>query len=83
MIVNIELTQSGTDKFNAFFAQNAKESVSMQAVLSEALDIFQERASMEETLSYELGKSYTNSGNPAILTLDDADVLIETADDDE
>lgn len=83
MITNIELTQSGVDKFNTFFAANAKDGTSVQAVMFEMLDVLQERAIMDESLSYELARQYTISGNPALLTLADADVTVTEEDDDE
>lgn len=81
MITNIELTQSGAAKFNQFFADNAKEGVDIQAVTFELLDIMQERASMEESLVYELGGQYTRSGNPALLTLDSQDISVTEEDE--
>jgi len=82
MITNIELTQSGVGKFNTFFAANAKTGVSMQAVMFEVLDVLQERASMDESLSYELGRQYTISGNPEILTMDATDIAVTEEDDE-
>lgn len=82
MITSIELTQSGVDKFNTFFAAHAKTGVSMQAVTLEMLDIMQDRASMDESLSYELGRQYTLSGNPEILRLDDTDIRLTIEDDE-
>lgn len=82
MITNIELTERGADKFNTFFAAHARDGVSMQAVMFEMLDVMQDRASMDESLSYELGRQYTSSGNPEVLTLDAEDVLLTTEDDE-
>ena len=82
MITNIELKPSGVEKFNRFFSAHAKEGVSMQAVMFEVLDVIQERASMDEALEYELGRQYTISGNPELLTLEPSDITVtEEADD--
>lgn len=83
MITNIELTQSGTDKINDFFATYAKAGVNMQAVMLDVLDVLQERVSMDESLSYELGRQYTISGNPEVLTMAQADISVTEEDDDE
>jgi hypothetical protein len=80
MITNIELTQTGADKFNGFFAAHAKDGVSMQAVMFEVLDVLQERASMDESLVYELGRQYTISGNPELLTFGASDVEVTEGD---
>lgn len=82
MITNIELTQSGATKFNQFFADNAKSGVSMQAVMFELLDVIQERATMDETLVYELGSEYTLSGRPELLTLSKDDISVTEEDDE-
>jgi len=82
MITNIELTQSGVEKFNQFFADHAKTGVDMQAVMFELLDVMQERASMDESLVYELGGQYTRSGNPALLTLDIQDISVTEEEDE-
>ena len=76
MITNIELTPSGAAKFNSFFADYARAGISMQAVMFEVLDILQERAIMGESLTYELGRQYTVSGNPELLMLTAADVTV-------
>jgi hypothetical protein len=82
MITNIELTETGTTKFNIFFAAAAKEGVSMQAVMFELLDILADRASMGESLSYELGSQYTITGRPEILRLDASDVAVTEESDE-
>lgn len=76
MITNIELTDSGTEKFNKFFERVAKPGVKLQAVTFELLDILQDRASTGESLDYELGRQYTVTGNPEILNLEAADVSV-------
>lgn len=83
MITNIELAPSGVEKFNRFFADYAKEGVSMQAVMFEVLDIMQDRVSMDESLVYELGKHFTSTGRPEILTLDSEDISVTEEPDDE
>ncbi len=82
MVTNIELTETGATKFNAFFTNNSKDGVHIQAVMFELLDILADRVSMGESLSYELGSQYTNTGRPEILRLDDQDVSVtEEADE--
>lgn len=82
MITNIELTESGTTKFNNFFSAVAKDGVSMQAVMFELLDVLTDRAGMGESFSYELASQFTNSGRPEILSLEASDVVVtEEADE--
>jgi hypothetical protein len=82
MITNIELTETGVEKFNQFFNDCARDGVRSQAVLFEALDVFQERVISGESLSYELGKSFTATGRPEILYLTRDDILVTEESDD-
>ena len=79
----IELNESGAAKFNAFFERAAKPGTGMQAVCADMLDTLLDRASMGESLSYELHRNRTNSGNPELLILDSSDVEMTECDDDE
>ena len=83
MITNIELKPSGVEKFNTFFAQNARDGLDMQVVMLDVLSALQERAIMDESLVYELGRFDTQSGNPALLTLTDADISVTEEPEDE
>jgi len=82
MITNVELTESGINKFNSFFALTAKDGVDMQAVMFEMLGVLENRACMSESFSYELHHQFTVSGRPEVLHLDADDVFItEEADE--
>ncbi len=83
MITNVELTEAGTAKFNAFFERCAKPGTNMQAVSFELLDKLLDRASVGDALHYELHRQHTNSGNPEVLSLDAADVEVTHEADDE
>ncbi len=76
MIKNIELTDSGIEKFNKFFSDLAKDGVRIDAVMMEMLGIMEERARAGESMVYELGHQYTNTGNPELLRLDAEDFEI-------
>ncbi len=82
MIVNLELTESGSEKFNKFFHDSAKDDINIQAVLFEVLDVMQERAANKESFVYELGHLYTKTGRPEHLHLSPRDVKITEEDDD-
>lgn len=82
MITNIELNDSGAAKWNAFFRDNASESLRLEPTTFEMLDCMLEAAAMGETLTYELGAQYTNTGRPMLFSLDRADIeLTEEADE--
>lgn len=82
MITNIELTDSGAAKWNAFFAANAGEALKLQPTTFEMMDCMLEAAAMGESLTYELGAQYTNTGRPMLFSLDRADIeLTEEADE--
>lgn len=83
MITNVELTDSGTAKFNQFFADHAKPGTNMQAVCFDLLDKLLDRVSMGEGLHYELRRQHTNSGNPELLFLDATDIELTEAPDEE
>lgn len=83
MITNVELNESGTAKFNAFFESNAKAGTNMQAVCFELLDKLLDSASVGESLTYELHRQHTNSGNPEVLSLDASDVIVTEEADEE
>lgn len=83
MITNVELNESGTAKFNAFFERNAKPGTNMQAGCFDLLDKLLNRTAMGESLHYELHRQHTNSGNPEILSLDSVDIEITEVSDDE
>ena len=83
MITNVELTDSGTAKFNAFFAAHAKPGTNMQAVSFDLLDKLLDRVSIGDALDYELHRQRTNSGNPEVLSLDAADIQLNEQPDDE
>lgn len=83
MITNVELNESGTAKFNAFFERHAKPGTNMQAVCFDLLDKLLDRTVMGESLHYELHRQHTTSGNPEILSLEPADIEITEAPDDE
>jgi hypothetical protein len=83
MITNIELTEAGTAKFNAFFERCAKPGTNMQAVSFELLDKLVDRVSIGDALHYELHRQHTNSGNPELLCLDQADIEVTEESDDE
>lgn len=82
MISTLELTESGTAKFNNFFASFAKDGVSIQAVLFEMLDVIQDRAANQESYIYELGHVYTKTGHPELLRLSADDIKITEEEDD-
>lgn len=77
MITSIEFTESGIAKFNAFMQSTAKPEVRTEAVMWEALDILADRASNGEAMTYELGRRYTLSGNPALFTITADDYMVE------
>ncbi len=83
MITNVELNESGTAKFNAFFERHAKPGTNMQAVCFELLDKLLDRAAMGEALHYELHRQHTNSGNPELLFLDASDIIVTEEADEE
>jgi len=83
MITNVELNESGTAKFNEFFAKHAKPGTNMQAVCFELLDKLLDRAAMGEALHYELHRQHTNSGNPELLFLDSTDIEVTEEADEE
>lgn len=76
MITNIELTDSGVEKFNAWFADVAKPEVRIDVVMFEMLSIMQDRWNSDEFRVYELGQRYTNTGRPELFRLDDIDVVV-------
>lgn len=81
MITSIELTDSGTAKFNDFFSSAAKPGIEITEILWEVTDVLQDRASSGETLTYELHHQYTQSGRPELLTLEPSDISVTKADD--
>lgn len=82
MITNIELNDSGAAKWNAFFKDNASESLCLEPTTSEMLNCMLEAAALGETFTYELGSQYTNTGRPMLFTLERADIeLTEEADE--
>lgn len=83
MITNVELTESGTAKFNAFFERHAKPGTNMQAVCFDMLDKFLDSVAMGESLIYELHRQHTNSGNPELLFLDASDIELTEVPDEE
>lgn len=83
MISKVELNESGTTKFNAFFSAHAKPGTNMQAVRFDVLDALLDSVSMSESLIYELHRQHTNSGNPELLFLDRSDIITTEEPDDE
>lgn len=81
MITNLDLSTSGRNKFEQFM-EFAKPGINREAVLQEMLGILHDRLDAGETLTYELGKLYTLSGNPAHITLNVDDLIVEYADDE-
>lgn len=82
MITSVELTEASTEKFNIWFASVAKPAVQMQAVLFEMLDQLQELASTKQSLVYELGHQYTNTGRPELFRLELNEVEITQENDE-
>ena len=83
MITNVELNQSGTAKFNAFFERHAKPGTNIQAVTFDLLDKLLDRVSIGDALHYELHRQHTNSGNPELLFLSASDIEVTEEADDE
>lgn len=81
VITNIELSAAATERFNVWFADVAKPDVRMDVVVSELLDVFQDRLSDGESLSYELSPMHTTSGRPEIFRADRDDLEIEESDE--
>lgn len=77
MIIGLQLTDSGTAKFNAWFEATAREGVRVEAVAMELCDQMIDRLTLNESLAYELGPRYTISGRPEMLILERGDVETE------
>ena len=82
MITNVQLTDSGISKLNAFMA-GAKPAVRHERIAIEVCDMAAERLETGEAMIYELGGQYTLSGRPELLTLTLADVEAEEEADEE
>lgn len=76
MITNIELTETGLEKFNEWFSGVARADVRIDAVMLEMLNIMQDRWNSGESRVYELGQRYSKTGRPELFRLDDVDVVV-------
>lgn len=83
MITQIELTETGLEKFNQWFFGVADPAVRAEVVMLEMLGIMEDRLDGNESLVYELERQFTLTGNPELLHLESDDVHISEIDDDE
>jgi len=82
MITNIELTEKATQVWNNWFSVHAKSNVNIHAATLEMLNVIEEGLRNNESLVYELGSHYTQSGRPELFTLDSDDLMITTESDE-
>lgn len=83
MISIVRLSESGNKKFNTWFANVGREGVLAGAVEAELCDIMLDRVAAGESLVYELGQRYTNTGRPELLHLERADLDVSEIDDED
>ncbi len=76
-IQNISLTETCIEKFNRWFDDVAKKGVYKKAAIMEALEVLEEKAGNTESLVYELGQQYTNTGRSELFIFTPDDVEIE------
>lgn len=79
MVTNIELAPSGTNKLNAWLLDVAKPDLNMKAVVLDVLSTLENRACTGESLTYEMHRQHTITGNPETITFDVSDVIVATA----
>jgi len=79
MVTNIELAPSGTDKLNAWMADVAKPDLNMKSVVLDVLSTLENRACTGESLTYELRRQHTLTGNTETITFAVSDVIVTTA----
>ena len=76
MIKNIELTEAGSFRFSRWFCRVAKKNVLLVPTTLEMLRVIEDRVAMGESLTYELGRRYTLSGDPELFTFDVDEVIV-------
>ncbi len=82
MVSELNLTDSGVQKFNAWFEAHARDGVHIDAIVGEVCGIMIERVMAGESLVYELDKQYTSTGRPELLHFEQSDIEVTEESDE-
>ena len=82
-IERVDLTGDGETAFNRWMDDVADSELNRETIKFEMLEIFENRAAMSESVSYELRQQYTRTGRPEIFYPSEADILIIYGEDEE
>lgn len=82
LVADVSLTDNGTRKFSEWFANVSRKGVAADVVEGEVCRAMFDRVTAGESLVYELGAQFTNTGRPELLYLEKEDLDVSKALDD-